>query len=67
MGCGKVIQRDNAQLLEIHQEDNWAGIDPHRSEIGRIFHNKYMMKMLSGLKAGKCWTRLASYPLQYGN
>ena len=23
--------------------------------------------MLSKLKSGKCWTRLASYPLQYGN
>ena len=55
-------------------EDNWAGSDPHRfplfTEIGRIFHHKYIslvIKMLSKLKSGKCWTRLASYPLQYGN
>ena len=26
-----------------------------------------VIKMLSKLKSGKCWTRLASYPLQYGN
>ena len=55
-------------------EDNWAGSDPHRfplfTEIGRIFHHKYIslvIKMLSKLKSGKCWTRLASYPLQHGN
>ena len=36
----------------------------HRfTEIGRIL----VIKMLSKLKSGKCWTRLASYPLQYGN
>ena len=26
-----------------------------------------VVKMLSELKSGKCWTRLASHPLQYGN
>ena len=49
----------------------WIHTGFHRfTEIGRIFHNKYiflLIKMLSKLKSGKSWSRLASYPLQYGN
>ena len=42
----------------------------HRfTEIGRIFHNKYIFSNKNAeifkLKSGKCWTLLASYPLQY--
>ena len=52
------------------KEDNWASTDLHRCPpffrffIINIF---FVTKMLSKLKSGKCWTHLASYPLQYGN
>ena len=41
----------------------WIHTSFHRlTEIGGIFHNKYILnnkKKLSKLKSGKCWTRLA--------
>ena len=49
-----------------HQEDNWAGTDLHlfppffRFFIINIF-------LVTKMKSGRYWTRLASYPLQYGN
>ena len=53
---------------------NWAGTDPQRfppplpKPVGVFIINIFLViKMLSKLKSGKCWTRLASYPLQYGN
>ena len=44
--------------------------DFHRfTEIGRIFYNKYIFKSkkASQVEIWKWWTRLAWYPLQYGN
>ena len=61
---------DNGKLMEIHQEDNWAGTDLHRFPPSfRFFITNIFLvtKLFSKLKSGKCWTRFASYPLQYGN
>ena len=60
--CWRFTKRTLAQA-RIH-----TGFHPF-TEIGRfcIINIFLVIKMLSKLKSGKCWTRLASHPLQYGN
>ena len=55
--------------LRKHSTGQWLAVgDSPRGQLGRHRSTPvsiYIIKMLSKLKSGKCWIRLASYPLQY--